>query len=104
MFEWLDGHGYRDSQRKADARSSCPSSSCPTDHPNREINFYVGRRLQARWVRDVLRIVRSTPRIATLGWLALVDDPPRRDGREVNRGLIDQQGRRKPAFRAFRRG
>ena len=55
-------------------------------------------------MRDVLRIVRATPRIATLGWLSLVDDPPRADGLEVNRGLIDQQGRRKPAFRAFRRG
>jgi hypothetical protein len=103
MFEWLDRHGYRDSRGRR-MRIFVSEFYFPTDHPNREINFYVGRRLQARWVRDVLRIVRATPRIATLGWLSLVDDPPRADGLEVNRGLIDQQGRRKPAFRAFRRG
>ena len=103
MFEWLDRSGYRDSRGRR-LRIFVSEFYFPTDHPNHEINFYVGRTLQARWVRDVLRIVRATPRIATLGWLALVDDPPRPDGREVNRGLIDQQGRRKPAFRAFRRG
>ena len=42
--------------------------------------------------------------IATLGWLSLVDDPPRPTAARSTGGLIDQQGRRKPAVRAFRRG
>jgi 3-deoxy-D-arabino-heptulosonate 7-phosphate (DAHP) synthase len=76
----------------------------PTDHSNHETNFYVTRRLQADWLWGVLRIVQATPRIATLGWLSLVDDPPRADGLEVNRGLIDRKGRRKPAFKVYKRG
>ena len=103
MFGWLDRYGYRDARGRR-LRIFVSEFYYATDHPNNEINFYVGRHLQAEWVGDVLRIVRATPRIATLGWLSLVDDPPRSDGLEVNRGLIDQQGRRKPAFHAFRKG
>jgi hypothetical protein len=74
----------------------------PTDHPNREFNFHLTRRLQADWLARALRIVRATPYIYTLGWNALYDDPPRPHGDEVNRGLIDVQGRRKPSYYAYR--
>jgi hypothetical protein len=76
----------------------------PTDHFNLEFPFYVSRRLQARWVTAALEIVRRWSRIYTLGWVGLYDDPPRVDHREVNRGLIDVKGRRKPGYYAFKRG
>lgn len=76
----------------------------PTDHPNWEFNFWVTRRVQASWLADALRITRRWSRIYTLAWLSLYDDPPRPRGDEVNRGLIDRQGRKKPAYFAFRRG
>jgi hypothetical protein len=76
----------------------------PTDHANWEFPFHVTRRTQANWLRDALRITRRWSRIYSLGWLSLYDDPPRPGGDEVNRGLIDHQGRRKPAFYVFKNG
>lgn len=76
----------------------------PTDHPNHEFNFYVSRRTAANWLASALRISRGWSRIYTLGWLGLYDDPRTPAGDEVNRGLIDQDGRRKPAYFVYRRG
>jgi hypothetical protein len=76
----------------------------PTDHRNWEFNFYVGRKTQARWLSDALRVTRRSKRIYSLGWLSLYDDPPRPGGDEVNRGLIEHDGKRKPSFRAYARG
>jgi hypothetical protein len=64
----------------------------------------VDRRTQARWIRAALRITRRFRRIYTFGYLGLYDDPPRPDGLEVNRGLIDHRGRKKPAYFSFKRG
>ena len=47
----------------------------PTDHANHEFNFWVTRRTAASWLTDALRITRRWPRIYTLGWYALYDDP-----------------------------
>ena len=76
----------------------------PTDHANFEFNYWVTRATQARWIATALRITRRWKRIYTFGYLGLYDDPPRPDGQEVNRGLIDHFGRKKPAYRAFERG
>jgi hypothetical protein len=76
----------------------------PTDHSNWEFNFYVDRKTQARWLADALRVTRRSKRIYSLGWLSLYDDPPRPGGDEVNRGLMEYDGQRKPAFRAYARG
>jgi hypothetical protein len=80
----------------------------PTDHPNYEFNFWVTRETQARWLRSALRIARRWDRIYTLGWYSLYDEPPNgpngAQGDEVNRGLLDWRGGKKPAYRAFRRG
>ena len=78
--------------------------SLPTDHENVEFNFWVSRETQAKWIRRALKITRQFHRIYTFGYLGLLDDPPRPDGLEVNRGLIDRAGRNKPAYRAFKRG
>jgi hypothetical protein len=103
LAHWLDGHGYRD-RRGRRLRLFLSELSIPTDHANFEFNFWVTRETQARWLRAALRITRRWRRIYTLGYLGLYDDPPRPDGREVNRGLITFDGRRKPAYRAFRAG
>jgi hypothetical protein len=103
LVRWLDRHGYR-GRRGRPLRLFLSELSIPTDHPNFEFNFWVTRATQARWLRAALRITRRWARIYTLGYLGLYDDPPRPDGREVNRGLITFDGRRKPAFRAFREG
>ncbi len=76
----------------------------PTDHFNHEFNFYVKRRTAASWLTDALRITRRWSRIYALGWFSLYDDPPNAKGDEVNRGLLDHRGRRKPAYSAFKRG
>ena len=76
----------------------------PTDHFNHEFNFYVSRRTAASWLRSALRITRRWSRIYTLGWYSLYDDPPRPAGDQVNRGLLDYRGSRKPAYRAFKQG
>jgi hypothetical protein len=76
----------------------------PTDHQNAEFGWWVTRATQASWLRSALRIVRRWDRIATLNWLSLRDDPPNAAGNQTNRGLIDAQGRRKPAFGVFKRG
>jgi hypothetical protein len=76
----------------------------PTDHPNKEFNFWVTRATQAAWLRRALVIARRSKRIFSLGWHALYDDPPRRGHDEVNRGLIDLAGNKKPAYKVFRSG
>jgi hypothetical protein len=76
----------------------------PTDHPNHEFNFWVDRRTAASWLTTALRITRRWSRIYTLGWFSLYDDRPRPKGDEVNRGLLDRSGRRKPAYLAYKRG
>ena len=103
LMRWLDAAGYRDARGER-LKIFVSEFFLPTDHPNHEINIHLSRPLQASWLEDALREVRATPRIATFGWLSLVDDPPRPDGLEVNRGLIDRRGRRKPAFPVFARG
>jgi hypothetical protein len=76
----------------------------PTDHPNHEFNFYLDRETQADWLRAALRITRSFDRIYTFGYLGLYDAPPRPGGDQVEWGLVDRAGRRKPGYSAFARG
>jgi hypothetical protein len=76
----------------------------PTDHANRTFGWWVSRRTQARWIRSALRITRRWSRIETLGYFSLYDEPATPAGDEMDRGLIDDRGRRKPGFYAFKRG
>jgi hypothetical protein len=78
--------------------------SLPTDHANFEFNFHVTQPTQARWIRSALKITRRWSRIYTFGYLGLYDDALRSDNSQVERGLIERSGRRKPAFTAFMKG
>lgn len=98
---WLDR--YRVGRRRG-LRIFVSEYSLPTDKPNREFNFYVTRRVQADWIATALRSVRRSRRIYTFGYLGLRDEPANATDDEVRRGLIDAQGRRKPAFASFARG
>jgi hypothetical protein len=100
---WLDRYGYRD-RRGRRLRILLAEWTIPTDHVNHEFNFWVTHAVQASWLRDGLRIVRKKRWLYSLGWIALYDDPPRPQGDEVNRGLIDYYGRLKPSFVAYRDG
>lgn len=100
----VDRHLSRRGRNRKPLRLFLSEYFTPTDHPNHEFNFYVSRRTQASWLRSALRITRRWRRIYTLGWFGLYDDPPNGRGDEVNRGLIDQRGRKKPAYYVYRRG
>jgi hypothetical protein len=76
----------------------------PTDHENHEFNFWVTRKVQARWLSIALGVTRRWRRIYSLGWLSLYDETPNRRGDQVNRGLLDYKGNKKPSYRAFKRG
>ncbi len=76
--------------------------SLPTDHANFEFNFYVTQEKQASWLKQALRITRRYKRIYTLGYLGLYDDATRDDGQQVERGLLNRDGERKPAYAAYR--
>jgi hypothetical protein len=76
----------------------------PTDHANGEFAFHLDPSTQAAWLADALRIVERSPRIYTLGWYSLYDDPPLPNGMSVNRGLLRRSGKHKPSYGAFRDG
>ena len=102
LARWLDRYLRRPGGRRLKLYLS--EFFIPTDHFNEEFNFYVSRRTAASWLTSALRITRRWSRIYTLGWFSLYDDPPRATNDEVNRGLLDYRGRRKPAYAAFKDG
>ena len=73
-----------------------------SDRGNRAFGFYVSRRDQARWLTAAYRIARSSPFVAGLGWIGLLDDPVTREG-GLTTGLMTYKGKRKPAYFAYRR-
>jgi hypothetical protein len=101
LSRWID-RAYRVRRRRPKLFLS--EFFLPTDHHNHEFNFYVSRRTQASWLKSALRITRRWSRIYTLGWYSLYDDPPRPGGDEVNRGLIDIDGRKKQSYYAYKNG
>jgi hypothetical protein len=75
----------------------------PTDHANGEFGFHLSKKLQASWLQSAFNVVHKSPRVYTLGWFSLYDDPPQPDGHSVNRGLLTFGGKHKPAYNVFRR-
>jgi hypothetical protein len=67
--------------------------------PDQEFTFYADPPIQAKWIRDALRLCRHWKRIYALGWIHVYDDPPVSYG-----GLLTAQGVPKPGFDAFAHG
>ena len=103
LVRWVDRYVWRRREAKR-PKLFLSEFTLPTDHPNHEFNFYVTREIQAEWLTRALRIAHRFKRIHTLGWLSLYDDPPRPEGDEVNRGLLEHGGGRKPSYGAYREG
>ncbi len=102
LARWLDR--YLGRRRGHRIKLFLSEFTLPTDHANYEFNFWVDRSVQASWLRSALRITRRWSRIYSLGWLELYDEKARPKGDEVNHGLIDIHGHKKPSYRAFKRG
>jgi hypothetical protein len=96
--------GWIDRYLKRGTKLFLSEFTLPTDHANWEFNFWMTQRTQATWLTDALRITRRWSRIYTLGYLGLYDDPLRDDGRQVERGLLERDGTRKPGYAAFKNG
>ena len=99
---WLDRY-LRIPGRRTPLRLFLSEWALQTDRASTEASLYVTRGTAASWTRSALRIVRRDPRIFTFGWLQLYDDPPTNPA-GVSYGLLDSDGRRKPAYAAFRDG
>ena len=99
---WVD-RAYR--SRRKRPKLFLSEFFAPTDHFNHEFNFYVSRRDPGQ-LAHVPRCGsrRRWSRIYTFGWYELYDEPPRPRGDEVNRGLIDIDGRKKPSYYAYKNG
>ena len=97
---WLDKYLKRRGKKKL--RLFLSEYSLPTDRANFEFNFFLTRARQADWIRTAYRTARAFKRIYTLGYLGLYDDPPRTQGDEVLRGLLDINGQPKPSYAAYK--
>ena len=107
LARWVDRNlGRRRGGRRI--RLFLSEFTLPTDHANSNFNFWVTRKVQARWLRAALRITRRWKRIHALGWIKLYDEPPNGPGGshadDVHWGLLEWDGARKPSYRVFQRG
>lgn len=73
-----------------------------SDRSNRSFDFYVSRRDQARWLTAAYSIAGRSPFVAGLGWYNLLDEPSTVE-RGQTTGLLTAGGKRKPAYRAYKR-
>lgn len=73
-----------------------------SDRASRAFQFYVSRRAQARWLSAAYRIAHRESYVTGLGWFELLDEAD--DGHaSLTGGIMDDHGRRKPAWYAYRR-
>ena len=106
LTKWLDRNLRRKKAGCTVDGCGCSSPRCrsrPTT-PTSSSTSTLSQKTQADWIRRALRIARRWKRIYTFGYLGLYDDPVRPAGDQVERGLIERSGRRKPGFTAFKRG
>jgi len=69
-----------------------------TEHGIPGISYFFTRKEQAQYIAAAMRIVRRSPRVATLGIFSAFDTD------RANWGLLDFNGKPKPSFGAFARG
>ncbi len=73
-----------------------------SDRANLHFDFFVSRAQQARFLSAGYRIARREPYIAGLGWIGLFDEPVTVPG-GITFGLMTHEGKRKPAYFAYKR-
>jgi hypothetical protein len=71
-----------------------------SDHPSLAFSFYVSRRDQAQWLTAAYQLAHALPYVAGLGWFELLDQ---RGGSGLSGGVMTWNGKRKPAWKAYRR-
>lgn len=71
---------------------------------DREFNYYVSPRTQAKWIAGAFKVARQVRNIAGLGWIHLYDEPPIAGTPVVNGGLLSHDGKKKLGYYAFKRG
>ena len=71
-----------------------------SDRPNDAFAFHVSRRTQARWLTDAWKIADRHRYITGFGWFNLQDGP---DPDGITCGLLDQNGKPKPSYYAYKR-
>lgn len=76
--------------------------TAPTDIASDQWPYHVTRQVQANWLRSGFGIVRAWRRVYALGWYTLRDPDPALDPVSGRNGLIDLQGRRKPAYFVYK--
>jgi hypothetical protein len=70
-----------------------------SDHASGAFSFYVSRKQQASWLSAAYRIAHREPYVAGLGWFELLDAGA---PYYLSSGLLTTDGRRKPAWYAYR--
>jgi hypothetical protein len=70
-----------------------------SDHASSAFSFYVSRRTQASWLTAAYRIAHREPYVAGLGWYELLDTGA---PNHLSGGLLTVDGKRKPAWAAYR--
>jgi hypothetical protein len=74
-----------------------------SDHGSGAFNWYVTRATQASWLTAAYRIAHSHRWIAGLGWSYLLDQAENASRTAAHWGLLTADGKRKPAYDAYRR-
>jgi hypothetical protein len=66
--------------------------------------FRVTRKVQASRLTAAIRAAKRDSSVYSLGYSSLYDEERRLDNRQVESGLLDADGKKRPAYRAFKRG
>lgn len=73
-----------------------------SDHRNRGFTFAVSRSEQAAWLTSAFSISDRLREVAGIGWYNLLDEPVT-TANGLTTGLVTWEGKRKPAFYAYKR-
>ncbi|HEV2060396.1 MAG TPA: hypothetical protein VGR11_13655 [Solirubrobacteraceae bacterium] len=95
-------HRYLGRPRGKRIRLFLSEFTIPTG-PDREFNFWVSEKTQAKWIKNAFRVARKVD-AGGLGWIHLYDEAPIAGHTVVRGGLLTHDGKKKPGFYAFMRG
>lgn len=79
------------------------SYALPTN-ANWRYDFKVSESTQASWLTAALRIAKREKYIYSLAYNGLYDEESRSDDKQLESGLLEPDGTKRPAFNAFKRG